>query len=169
LSIRKIANIAMFATLICAFTFIYVPTPWGVPITGQTLAILVAGLVLKPKDAALAVSLYLTLGIIGLPVFSGGQSGIGVLFGPTGGYLSSFLLGVLILSWLSAKQKPLLGIILFTIVVYLIGSFQLAIVTNITFLQALKVGMLPFVLGDIIKASLAFVVAKRVSAVNTFA
>ncbi len=161
LSTKRLTYIALCASLIAALTFFCVPTPWGVPITGQTLAVLVTGLLLSPVDAFFAVLLYITMGIIGLPVFSGAKSGIGVLLGPTGGYIYSFLIGVYILSLFAQKNKPIRGSLVFTAIVYLVGSFQLAITTNSTFLHALKIGMLPFLPGDFLKIYLSFVIAKR--------
>ncbi len=161
--LKRMSYISLACALIVSLTFLYLPTPWGIPITGQTLALLVTGLILLPLDAFLAVALYLTMGIIGLPVFSGAQSGLGVLCGPTGGYLSSFLLAVSLLSWFNLKKKPLLGTVLFTITVYLFGSLQLSVVTSSTFLEAIKIGMLPFLPGDLLKIYLALKIAKRIN------
>ncbi len=154
--------VSLACALTVALTFIYLPTPWGIPITGQTLALLVTGLILPPLDAFLTVLLYLLMGVIGLPVFSGAQSGFGVLCGPTGGYLSSFLLAVPLLSWFNKKQKPLLGAALFTLTIYFGGCLQLSLVTNSSFLKALKIGMLPFLPGDLLKIYLALSSAKRI-------
>lgn len=154
--------ISLACALTVALTFIYLPTPWGIPITGQTLALLITGLILPPLDAFLTVLLYLLMGVIGLPVFSGAQSGFGVLCGPTGGYLSSFLLAVPLLSWLNINKRPLLGTILFTITIYFGGCLQLSLVTASSFLKALKIGMLPFLPGDLFKIHLALSTAKRI-------
>jgi len=161
LSTKRLTYVAICSALIAALTFLFIPTPWGVPITGQTLAVLVTGLILSPLDSLLAVSLYLLMGIIGLPVFSGLKSGIGVLFGPTGGYLWSFLLGVPILSYFASQQKRLRGALLFTAIVYLFGCFQLGLSTNKSFLVAFKIGMLPFIPGDAIKIWLALIISRR--------
>lgn len=161
MSVRRITTIAMFTAVICVMTFVYVPTPWGVPITGQTLAVLVLGLVLSPKDAAISVALYLLLGTVGLPVFSGARSGIGMLLGPTGGYLWSFLIGAVALSWLKQKGRRVLGAIVFTLIVYFLGCLQLKITGDMTFFEVVKLGMLPFIPGDLVKIALALATAKK--------
>lgn len=161
MTIRRMAYIALSTALICALTYLYVPTPWGVPITGQTLAVLVAGLTLSPIDGVLTVALYLTMGIIGLPVFSGAKSGVGVLLGPTGGYLWSFLVGIYFVGVFARVNKPILGVIIFTLITYVLGCGQLAVVAQMPLIKAFQVGMLPFIAGDLIKISLSLTISKR--------
>lgn len=89
-----IALIAVFAALLAAFAIMPpVPVgPAGVPITLQTFAIALCGLVLGPWRGGAAVLLYVILGLLGLPIFSGMSGGIGVLAGPSAGYITSFTL-----------------------------------------------------------------------------
>ena len=90
-NVRGITYIALFTAVICMISQLPgIPLPGGVPMTLQTLIIPLAGIVLGPADGFIAALLYLILGMIGLPVFSGFTAGIGILMGATGGFLVSF-------------------------------------------------------------------------------
>ena len=90
-NVRGITYIALFTAVICIISQLPgIPLPGGVPMTLQTLIIPIAGIVLGPADGFIAALLYLILGMIGLPVFSGFTAGIGILMGATGGFLVSF-------------------------------------------------------------------------------
>ncbi|MDD7427201.1 MAG: biotin transporter BioY, partial [Sutterella sp.] len=88
--IRRLAYAAEFAALFGLASFFVIPVG-PVPITLQVLLIAFAGLFLGPRTALSAVILYLLAGAVGLPIFAGGKAGLGVLFGPSGGYLVGFL------------------------------------------------------------------------------
>ncbi len=92
--IRNLCYIALFAALIAVCTWITVPA--AVPFTMQTFAIMTAVGLLGTRRALIATVLYLALGCVGLPVFSGFRGGVGALAGPTGGYLAGFLLSALV-------------------------------------------------------------------------
>ena len=97
---------ALFAALTAAVSPIRIPlgfTP--VPITLQTLMVLLSGAILGARYGALSQVLYLSVGILGLPVFAGGSSGLPVLFGPTGGYLLSYPIAAFCIGWLSEKKR----------------------------------------------------------------
>ena len=87
---------AMFAALICIGSFISIPLPGGVPITIQNLFAVLAGLLFGGIQGAGAVGLFLILGTLGVPVFSGGTSGMPILVGPTGGFLWGYFVGALV-------------------------------------------------------------------------
>ena len=93
-NIRKktvaLCQIAACAALLCVLSPLSVPTPFGVGFTLQVLIVILVALVLKPLYAVTAQVIYTLLGIIGLPVFAGYQSGFGVLAGPTGGFLIGY-------------------------------------------------------------------------------
>ena len=90
-NVRGITYIALFTAVICMISQLPgIPLPGGVPMTLQTLIIPIAGIVLGPAEGFIAALLYLILGMIGLPVFSGFTAGIGILMGATGGFLVSF-------------------------------------------------------------------------------
>lgn len=130
-----------------------------VPVTGQTLVVLLCGLILGKKLAAAAVSTYLLQGVAGLPFFAGGKSGIATLLGPTGGYLFGFLIAAYIVGMLSElryRRSPLQAastLLLGNIIIYLFGLAWLARFTGET--QALQLGLFPFLVGDAVKLILA--------------
>ena len=101
---REITYTALFAALIAVGALVSIPIT-TVPFTLQVLFVLLAGMVLGPRLGALAVIAYLLLGLIA-PVYAGGTSGLGALFGPTGGYLWGFLPAVVLTGLLAAERPP---------------------------------------------------------------
>ena len=133
-----------------------------VPITGQTLGVLLIGALYGPWRGALCLLAYLGEGAAGLPVFAGGASGWAVLVGPTGGYLIAFpvaaaAVGLLVqpLRGVLSGWRALPGLLVGTIVIYLIGVPGLALSTGMGLLTAITKGMLPFIPGDLIKVVVA--------------
>ncbi len=97
---------ALFAALTGAVAWFKIPLPFTpVPITLQTLMVLLSGAMLGPIYGALAMIIYLVLGAIGLPVFAGGSSGVAALFGPTGGYLFSYPVAAFVIGYMLQKKK----------------------------------------------------------------
>ena len=134
-----------------------------IPITGQTLAILGWAFFLSPKESLLAISGYLVLGFIGMPVFADGDSGIEKLYGGSGGYLIGFLLASVIVSWLNEKWATysflsISGLTLLgTFIILFFGVGRL--MTIYDFQKGLQYGLLPFWKGALIKVVLgAFLV-----------
>jgi biotin transport system substrate-specific component len=154
-------RMSLLAALICVSSYIIVPLPFSpVPLTAQSLAVMLAGSLLSPLQTFVTVMLFILLGTIGLPVFAGGASGPGVLLGPTGGYLVGFLVGAVIISLLKSNTPGILrywiaNLIGGLIVVYAIGVPWLSRVTGMTLDKAFMVGALPFLPGDLIKVFLA--------------
>jgi biotin transport system substrate-specific component len=167
---RDLAQIAVFAALIAALTLPGAINVGPVPITLQTLGVMLAGAILGARKGALAVTVYVVLGLAGLPILAGGAAGLGVLAGPTGGFLLSFIPAAFAIGWLAARIRPhlkLLPLLVATVVggvvvVYLIGVPWLAAVTGMPFDQALIVGAVPFLPGDLVKAVVAAGVAAGV-------
>ncbi|WP_322489194.1 biotin transporter BioY [Chloroflexus sp.] len=132
-----------------------------VPITGQTLGVLLVGSLLGPRLGLAALLLYLLEGAIGLPFFAGGAAGYTHLFGATGGYLISFPIAAALTGWLAARGwdrrflTTVASMALATLVIYLIGATWLAF--YIGPVNAIVKGVLPFLLGDAIKIALAAV------------
>jgi len=139
---------------------IYLPFS-PVPITGQTLIILLAGLVLGKNRGTAAVAIYLLQGASGLPFFAGGKSGLATLFGPTGGYLFGFLAAVYIVGMLSElrfKQslfQAATALVIGNTIIYIFGLVWLARFIGES--QALQLGLYPFLAGDLLKISLGVV------------
>jgi biotin transport system substrate-specific component len=134
---------------------------WPVPITGQTLAVLVVGGALGATRGALSMALYALLGIVGLPVFSAGASGAAVLGGPTGGYIVGFIFAAALTGWLAERKwdrKILRGVVAFaagTGVTFAFGLPWLAFALQLNLQQTLEAGLYPFLIGGVVKALLA--------------
>ena len=171
LSVRSMAAIALMAALLCLCAWITVP--FAVPFTMQTFGVFAALLLLGGRDGTLAVGLYLLLGCVGLPVFSGFRGGLGHLIGPTGGYLIGFLftgLAHMLLEPLTLRCRPVPRIaLLFAehLLCYLVGTLWFVAVmggrgTPYGFFAALGLCVLPYVLPDLIKIALAELVCRRV-------
>ena len=165
-SLRGMVYASLFGALTALGAYIIIPLP-PVPITLQTVFLGLAGTLLGGRLGALSQTVYLLLGIIGLPVFAGGKAGLGVLFGPTGGYLIGFVAAAFVIGKLTAmKTRPGFAWLCFSIisgeaVMYGFGFLQLALVARLAPLQALAVGLLPFLPGDGIKILLTAWVALK--------
>jgi biotin transport system substrate-specific component len=142
------------------------PLPWTpVPITGQTFAALLAGVLLGRWWGGISVAAYAGLGVAGLPWFTGWSGGLGHLAGPTGGYIVGFFLAALFVGHFTDKYirarsfLPMLGILLFAdfVLIYVPGLLQLHLWLNLvgggsaSFYHVLTLGFFPFIAGDLIK------------------
>lgn len=139
-----------------------------VPITGQTLAVLMAGLILGKTLGTASIAAYLAQGAAGLPFFAGGKSGLATLFGPTGGYLFGFLAAVYIVGMLSELRlkrslfQASSAIVIGNIIIYVFGLVWLARFVGES--QALQLGLYPFLIGDLLKILLGIVLVGGSSA-----
>jgi len=159
---------AIFAAITSILAFITLPLPFSpVPVTGQTLGIMLSGLLLGPKWGAVSQLIYLGLGAMGLPVFAGGGSGFGYLLGPTGGYLWGFIVGTYITGSIVWSSRPAMSDSLRAVVallagsigaVYVLGLSQLTVVTGISFVNAISIAALPFLPGDAFKMVAAILI-----------
>ena len=131
-----------------------------VPFTMQTFAVLLVGTAMGPMRGAISMALYMVLGLVGLPVFAGLSSGNALLL-PTGGYLVGFVLAAALVGWLAQVEwdrKFLKAIVTFTagsVVIYAVGAPWLAASLGISLTDAIGVGVVPFLVGDALKALLA--------------
>ncbi|RJQ32718.1 MAG: biotin transporter BioY [Actinobacteria bacterium] len=167
---RDIALIALFTALTAVGAFIKIPLPFTpVPITLQVLFAILAGLMLNKYHAFLSQLAYVLLGIIGLPVFAGGKSGLATILGPTGGFLVGFMVAAFVVGWLreleykwTVVQMVVYGLAGIA-VIYVFGIMQLKIFMGISIYKAFLLGGAPFILLDIFKAFAAAIVAFAVS------
>lgn len=159
---RDLARIAVFAALIVVLGTVTVPLPGGVPLTAQTLGVMLAGAVLGPRRAPLAVLLVLALAAVGLPVLAGGRGGLGVFAGPTAGYLVGWVAGAAVvglivhaarITWWRTALGAVVGGIL---VVYAFGIPVQAFVLGVD-LAPTALSSLVFLPGDLVKAAAATV------------
>jgi biotin transport system substrate-specific component len=152
--------------------------PWSpVPLTGQTLAVLLAGVALGKWWGGISMILYAGLGMAGVPWFQGMNGGLAYMAGPTGGYVIGFILAALFLGHFTDKYirsrrfMSMLGLMVFAslILVYVPGLLQLGLWLNIikgepvTLSSLLTMGALPFIAGDITKAIAAALIARGIA------
>lgn len=161
---RSLVLAALCAALIGVLAQVAVPVPFSpVPFTGQMLGVFLTGAVLGRKLGVISVLTYVLLGVLGLPVFARGMSGVSVLLGPSGGYLVGFVAGVYVLGFVVERGtegergylRSAAGMLLCLIITYLFGLVQLSLVMNLSFKEALLVGAVPFIPVDVVKALLA--------------
>lgn len=166
INIRQMTLISLFAALTVVGAFISIPL-YPVPLTLQTLFTLSAAMTLGSAMGMLSQIIYVMLGVIGLPVFAGFKTGIGILFGPTGGFLFGFIISAYIIGKIIELKKEknffyyFLAGVIGTIILYIIGITQLSLVTDMGIKKALMVGMLPFLPGDILKIIAASFIASK--------
>ncbi len=164
---REVAVAGLIAALLCASAWVAIPIG-PVPITLQVFGVLLATVLLRPISAGASVGTYLLLGAIGVPVFAQGTAGLGVLFGPTGGYLWGFLLGAVVGSAAagairrvtSSTLADTTGAAIAVAAVYAIGWYVLNAVTGMGAAKAFAAGVAPFIAVDVAKAVVAIGVAQ---------
>jgi biotin transport system substrate-specific component len=163
---RELTVVALFAALTALGAWVRIPIQ-PVPFTFQVFFALLSGVLLGPFLGALSQLIYLSLGLVGLPVFAGGNHGISALWGPTGGYLFGFVIAAFLIGFLVKRfgLNSLTSIFVCTLgglaAIYLAGILQLMVVLDVSLYKALVVGFFPFVGFDLVKAALATVVARR--------
>ncbi|MHB1484683.1 MAG: biotin transporter BioY [Saccharofermentanales bacterium] len=173
LTIYPMALCSLFAALIAAGAFVRIPFPL-VPVTLQTLFVILAALVLGAKYSAVSVGVYLFIGLAGFPVFTRG-GGLGYVFQPTFGYLIGFLLAAAVVGYLAGKTPNekhrtlyywgigLVGIIM----IYLIGMIYMYFILNfymktpVGFISMITFNFVLTIFGDIFKCLVAAILASR--------
>lgn len=166
LNIKQIASIGVMAAAICLLAPLSIPIG-PVPISLTNLVIYFSLYILGMKKGTLSYLVYLLIGMVGLPVFSGFTSGPGKLFGPTGGYLIGFipmaiLAGILIDRYTDKKLICLLGMIAGTAICYAFGTIWLAYQAQMDFAAAIWAGVIPFIPADLLKMILAMLIGPQV-------
>ena len=159
--------VALFALLTALGAYVAVPlgiTP--VPMTLQTLFVLLSGALLGPVAGASSQLLYLGLGMAGVPVFAMGAAGLPWIFGPTGGYLMSFPIAAATVGLIASREGGLVrmagALLAATLVIFLMGSGWLAVVTDSSSTALFAIAVLPFLVGAMVKAAIALVVARQI-------
>ena len=149
---QLVALTATFVALITVGAWISIPLP-PVPLTLQTFFVLLAGVIMK-RYAVIPAALYLTLGALNSPVFHNALAGIGVILGPTGGFLIGFIPAALIIR--------ITGLIAATTAIYLFGISWLSFSTGISLAQAVLIGVIPFLVGDALKGIAVYYIGERI-------
>lgn len=159
---------ALMAAAVAAGAYIHVPIG-PVPVSMQTFFVTLAGFILGPKRAAMALGLYLLAGSIGLPVFAGGKSGLGHLFGPTGGFLAGFVISAMVtgmarineetIPWIKGLAFGLLGMV----ALFIMGASWLKFSLGLTWTKTWAVGVAPFLVWGVIKTTAALVCSRALA------
>lgn len=167
LTLRDLSRIAIFAAIIAALTLPgEIPLASGVPISFQTLGVMLAGVVLGAYRGALAVTLYVILGLVGLPILSGHSAGFAVLAGPTAGFLIGFIPGALVAGLIAHSAKAKFGVVRVILgsivggigVIYAFGIPVMAANLHVDLVTATGY-MSPYLIGDAIKVALTAIIA----------
>lgn len=156
-----IALVVAFTLLTAAAAQVRINLPFTpVPITGQTFAVLLAGGVLGSKAGAASQGLYWLGGLV-FPFYAGGESGWSVATGATGGYLAGFIVAAWVVGTLAERGQDrtvlaaLPAFLMGTVIIYLFGVPWLAHSINVSWQEAVELGAVPFVIGDLAKVALA--------------
>ncbi|HTY91274.1 MAG TPA: biotin transporter BioY [Methanocella sp.] len=166
--VKKLVYAALFAALTAVSAWVAIPLPY-VPITLQTFFVILSGGTLGAYFGGLSMAVYLLLGFMGLPVFARGQSGLGTLAGPTGGYLVGFVLCAVVTGLIvKTRKKPgllwyMMAMAAGTLVIYACGLAQLCLILHMPAKTAFVAGMLAFIPGDLIKIAVAAFVATKLN------
>lgn len=165
---RQITHIGLVAAVLCILGPLSIPLPFSpVPISLTQFGVYIAVYALGRRNGTISVVLYMLMGALGLPVFSGFAGGFGKLVGPTGGYLLGFVVLAFVLATFVDKdvhsvKNAAVGMLIGNAAVYLLGTGWLAVVTGMDFMAALVVGVVPYLVFDAVKAVLAVVVGPRI-------
>ena len=163
--LSDIALVVAGTALVAVLAQVAIPL-WPVPVTGQTLAVLLVGASLGAARGAASLSLYAVLGGLGLPIYSDASGGWSVLLGPTGGYIIGFIVSAALVGWAAERSwdrgwyKPIITFIGGSLVVFSIGLPWLAVSLGQLGLpndlqSVLIAGFYPFIIGGLIKAAIA--------------
>lgn len=164
------------AALVALLAQVEVPL-WPVPITGQTLAVIIVGASLGARRGAAALTTYMLAGLAGLPVFAGFTGTVAAIAKPSFGFVIGFIFAAFVAGWFAERawdRKPWLafvGFVAASIVPFLFGVPYMAIVLNAvmgldySFIEVLQAGVFPFILGGLIKAAIAALVIPVVWAI----
>ena len=161
MSVQKLTKMALCVALCCVSAYISIPLPFTTAmITALTLSMNLTAFLLTPKETLIVLLAYTLLGCIGLPVFVGGTSGFGKVFGPTGGFILAFIVAYPVVSWLKGKGNSFLRYVLAAVfagipITYIGGLTSMMLVLNVGLWEAMVMAVFPFIPGDVLKAAAA--------------
>lgn len=173
---KNMIIIAMITAIMCIISPFSIPLPFTpIPISLANLIIYIACCILGSKKGLVSVLLYILIGSVGLPVFSGFSGGLSKLAGPTGGYLIGFIFcavftGIFVEKFEDKIYMYSVGMIIGTIICYGFGTAWLAFQMKLSFVQALFMGVIPYLLGDglkiVVSTALGYTLRIRLKSLN---
>ena len=170
--IKDMSLIALFSAIIVICSLITIPS--AIPFTLQTFAIFLCLNILGAKKGIISILIYILLGVVGLPVFSGFNGGVGALLNVTGGYIIGFIFSGLTFSLVTLifKKKPnkfinLIASFLGLLVCYIFGTLWYVFLfikngDSISFTSAIAICVLPFIIPDVLKILLSVVLSEKI-------
>lgn len=162
----EMTRLALLIAMNCVSAYMIIPLPFSLsPLALQTMIVNLVAFLLTPKQAIITMFVYILIGLIGVPVFTGGTAGPAKMFGPTGGYIWGFMIAAGLIAWLkgrtySFKRYAAVSICVGIPVIYLFGALQLKFLTQMNWEAVLLTGVLPFIPMDIVKCLAASVIAR---------
>lgn len=162
----EMTRLALLIAMNCVSAYMIIPLPFSLsPLALQTMIVNLVAFLLTPKQAFITMFVYILIGLIGVPVFTGGTAGPAKMFGPTGGYIWGFMIAAALIAWLkgrtySFKRYAAVGICVGIPVIYVFGALQLKFLTQMNWEAVLLTGVLPFIPMDIVKCLAAAVIAR---------
>lgn len=169
LTAQSMTKIALCVAFCCVTAWLSFPLPFTLSmVSALTLAMGVTAFVLTPKETFVAIAVYILIGLCGLPVFTGGTSGPGKLFGPTGGFILIWLVTYPLVSALKGptpnfRRYAFIDIVVGMPLTYVGGLASLMFWMDVTLWQAVMMAVVPFIPGDIIKCFAAAALGVRVN------
>lgn len=161
-------RLALLIAMNCISAYLIIPIPFSQsPLALQTMVVNLVAFLLPPKQAFIVMVSYIFLGLIGVPVFTGGSAGPGKIFGPTGGYILGFAVAATLIAWLKGNSYHFRRFALVSIgvgipVIYIMGAVQLQVLTGMPWSAVFFSGVLPFIPLDIVKCIGAAALARPV-------
>lgn len=160
-NVQDMTKIALCVTILCISSYLIIPLPFTpIVLSLHTIMVNLIGLILKPKQAGYTLAVYILMGLIGLPVFSGGSAGPEKLFGPTGGFYFGFLFAAIVISLLKGHKNSVIRYALVTIflglpIQHLCAILMMCFNNGFNITAAVMTVSVPFIPGDIIKCIVA--------------
>lgn len=165
--VRELTLSGVFVALLTVSAYLSFPLPFTpAKVTALTIMVNLVGFMMRPRQAAITMTVYLLLGAVGVPVFGAGAGGMDKLLGPTGGFYFGFWLAAVGISMLRGqstnfKTCMLLGVCLGMPVIYVGGCISMYMVAKVGLWKTLIMAVFPFIFGDVLKTFAAAFIAKQ--------
>ena len=163
--IKSLTEISLFVAILSVVSQIYIPIG-PVPITLQIFFVCLMGYFLGLRKGFFAILVYILLGMVGLPVFSGFKGGFYVIFSYTGGFILGFIPLTLLCGIFKTRKIGILLGIIGVIICHLIGTLQYSLISEISFIRSVLIVSLPFILKDILFSILGYFVATKIKGLS---
>lgn len=161
ISTNTMVMVAMFAAVLAVLSQIAIPMPSGVPVTLQTFAVALTAAVLGGKRGTMATTIYILLGAVGVPVFTGFKGGVGAIAGMTGGFIYGFLFMVVLCGVAVSQKNIVLKVILSgagLLLCHFTGTLQFSILSGQGFWESALLVSIPYLIKDVVSIVAAFMV-----------